>query len=415
MDRTQLLMLAQKYLEGTASEEETRLLHEWYDAAGEEEIEMVFTNQPETEPDISQRIFAGLHEKIHGQTITAKVRQMHRIKWVAAASIIFVLLVTGGYLLTRRTTPQKPAIVQNTTTPPKIQDVQPGGDKARLTLADGTVIVLTDIKDGEIRKEQGISITKQNGQLIYDASHAQMTAGSEGPTHHSLLTTHHTITTPRGGQYQVILPDGTKVWLNASSSLQYPAAFTGNERKVTLTGEGYFEVTKNAGKSFKVHIISGDRNSEVEVLGTHFNINAYDDEADVKTTLLEGKVKVSAISPVLSREQSAVLKPGEQISISQTSQLSQPFPVQTDAVIAWKNGLFSFNSMDIQTIMRQIARWYNLDVSYEGKIPATTFTWEESRNTNLSVVLKVLETGGVHFRLEGNTQPGQPPKIVVLP
>ena len=394
MDKTQLLALAQKYLQGTASEEEIRLLHEWYDAAGEEEIEMVFTGQPETEQDISHRIFAGLQQKM--QPTPAKVRRMNRTKWMAAAAVLILIGAAAGYMLMQSPAPQKPAIVKNKV-PQKIQDVQPGGDKATLTLADGSIIVLDSAQNGTIT-QQGYTVVKKNGgQLRYDASHSPLATGH---------TPYNTITTPRGGQYQVVLPDGSQVWLNAASSLRFPAVFTGKERKVEVTGEAYFEVAKDRHKPFKVAILPSA--AEVEVLGTHFNIMAYEDEKNIQTTLLEGKVKVV-------NNETAILNPGQQAVITQQAPLKVRNDVDLEAVLAWKNGMFSFNSMDIQSIMRQIARWYNLEVAYSGDMRTRTFSGEVSRNINISGVLKVLETGGVHFKLEGSLQPGQTAKIIVLP
>jgi ferric-dicitrate binding protein FerR (iron transport regulator) len=218
-----------------------------------------------------------------------------------------------------------------------------------------------------------------------------------------------------------VLPDGSKVWLNAASSIRYPTAFTGNERKVEITGEAYFEImpltsrqvgTGSKGGSHKVPFIvkigspSGE-GGEVEVLGTHFNINAYDDEEVMKTTLLEGRVKVNSAIPDKSgragNPQSAILKPGEQVSLSHTSQLSQPIPVQTAEVMAWKNGLFQFHNAGLPAVLRQISRWYDVDIRYEGDMPVREFEGKIQRNLTLLQVLKILEKNQVHLILEGRT------------
>lgn len=386
-DKTQLLAIAGKYLQGTASEEEIRLLHEWYDSAAEEEIEMVFTTRRETEQELGSRVFAGLQEKMKGRR-----RRIPLFKWAAAAAVIGILMVMGGFWLSRRT-PHEQVTVKTTPALPKIKDLPPGGDKAKLVLADGTVIILEDVKDGAIKNGSGIAIRKKNGLVVFDISNSSP----------ARQVTNNLITTPRGGQYQVILPDGTKVWLNASSSLQFPTAFSDTGRKVTLTGEAYFEV---AAKKIPFRVAASG--AEVEVLGTHFNINAYGDEPDITTTLLEGKVKVLG-------KRSVILKPGEQAAISNASQQIAVETADLDQAIAWKNGLFLFNGTELRAIMRQIARWYNIDVRYEGNFPVRTFTGEIPRNINVSGVLRLLETGGVHFRLESPLQEGQIPKIVVLP
>jgi transmembrane sensor len=386
MDKTQLLALAQKYMEGTASEEEMQQLHDWYDQANDDEIEMVFSNRRETQHDMSRRLYAGLQEKMQGR---GRVRRMKILRWAAAASVAALLLTAAAYLFTNNETPQQPTIVQTPGQPQTINDVLPGGDKARLVLANGKVIILDSLQDGAISNDAGLAIRKEKGQVIYDASRVQ--TGNK--------IAHNTIITPRGGQYQVVLPDGSKVWLNAASSLRFPTAFIDKERKVEITGEAYFEVAKNKSKPF---IVDVNGRSSVEVLGTHFNIMAYDDEKDIRTTLLEGKVKIGT----------TVLQPGQQAVIANDIKVHDN--INIDAVMAWKNGLFSFSSTDIQTIMRQISRWYNVDISYEGNIGARFFTGEISRNMNVSPVLKILETAGVHFRLEGGPKPGDI-KLVVLP
>jgi ferric-dicitrate binding protein FerR (iron transport regulator) len=191
------------------------------------------------------------------------------------------------------------------------------------------------------------------------------------------------------------LADGSRIWLNAGSSITYPVAFMGKERKVSISGEVYFEVAHNAAMPFRVEHGA----MEVQVLGTHFNINAYDDEPDIKTTLLEGSVKVSS----MVNGQWSMLKPGEQVSISHKSQLSQPIPVQTTEVMAWKNGLFSFTGADLKTVIRQLARWYNIQVKYEGELPTRKFSGEITRDLTLSQLMNGLQSLGIQFRLEGRT------------
>jgi ferric-dicitrate binding protein FerR (iron transport regulator) len=209
---------------------------------------------------------------------------------------------------------------------------------------------------------------------------------------------YNTMNTPPGGQYKLKLPDGTNVWLNAASSITYPTAFMGKDRTVTITGEAYFEVANDRLKPFHVKVNEMD----VEVFGTHFNVNAYNDEPAVKTTLLEGSVKVSKYAA------SVILKPGEQTSVSQSSYPSQPIPVETDLVMAWKNGLFNFNKVSLQDVMKQIARWYDVQIVYQGEIRPKKFGGEIQRDLNLSEVLEGLKETGIHFRIEGK-------KLIVLP
>jgi len=203
-----------------------------------------------------------------------------------------------------------------------------------------------------------------------------------------------TVSTPKGGQYRIILPDGTNVWLNAASSISYPTVFKGAERLVTLNGEGYFEVTKNKAMPFRVKSAM----QTIEVLGTHFNINAYTDETRVKTTLLEGSVKV------ISATRSTFITPGEQAAISRAGNgIISKQRVNVDKEVAWKNGVFSFADEDIRAVMRQVSRWYDIDVVYEGDIPDEKFFGEISRSSNLGDVFRILELNNMKFAVEGKT------------
>lgn len=261
-------------------------------------------------------------------------------------------------------------------------DVEPGGDKAVLTLADGSQIVLDAASDGMLARQTGVEVVKlPGGQLAYRAV---------GGTANDLV--YNTMSTPRGGQYQLHLPDGSRVWLNASSSLRFPVAFTGKERRVSLQGEGYFEVAPNADMPFTVEV----NDMEIQVLGTHFNVNAYADEAGTTTTLLEGKVRVR------TAKADGLLRPGQQARLTSSGAVEILSTPNQEEVMAWKNGLFFFEGADLPSIMRQLARWYDLEVYYEnGKLPKRRFNGQVYRNLKLSEVLKVLELSDVHFRLEG--------------
>jgi ferric-dicitrate binding protein FerR (iron transport regulator) len=289
---------------------------------------------------------------------------------------------------------------QAETTKPKPRDLPPGRDAAVLTLADGRTIIL-DSASGTISQQGGATVINLNGQVSY--------ANTKGRDK-STAVVYNTVSTARGNQYQLVLADGSKVWLNSASSLRFPTSFTGDIREVELDGEGYFEIAKNAAKPFHVKTQTQD----IEVLGTHFNVNAYNDETSVKTTLLEGSVKVVKRETVPqggSKENSEILKPGEQAVLSRAhSPLTthhSPFTIHhspdIDQVMAWKNGWFEFEKTDIRAIMRQISRWYDVDIRYEIKTDNETYGGRISRNLNLSNILKMLENYGVHFKLEGKT------------
>ena len=299
------------------------------------------------------------------------------IRLAAAASIVIGLTI--GYFHLRpgqliSYTPNK--IAKN--------DIAPGSNKAILTLSNGRRIILSDAGTGEIAREESTAINKDStGKIVYVVT----ATGNQVP---DLMNT---ISTPRGGQYQVVLPDGTHAWLNAASSLRYPAVFTGPNRVVELTGEAYSEVVRDMSHPF--HVITATQT--VEVLGTHFNVNSYADEPSVKTTLLEGAVKV------IHGSATAKLKPAEQSAVNDKvdAEIQVNHSVDTDDVIAWKEGEFRFDQTDMPALMRQLSRWYDVDVVYQGKVPVDRFSGTLSRNVNISKVLKLLEFTGVKFEIEG--------------
>jgi transmembrane sensor len=264
-----------------------------------------------------------------------------------------------------------------------LHDALPGGNKAILTLADGKTIILDNAQNGTLAK-QGATLIKKtaDGQLIYNVS---ALAGA------NMAPSTNTIVTPRGGQYQIILPDGTKVWLNSASSLRFPTRFTGISRQVEITGEAYFEVTKNAAMPFRVKT----NRAQIEVLGTHFNVMAYDDENVMKTTLLEGAVNIT------SGTFSARLRPGQQAQIKKSGNNKVIDDVDTEDETAWKNGIFQFRDAGIDVILRQAARWYDVDIAYNNKIPAREFTGRISRNVKASELLNMLKYAGIDLKIEG--------------
>jgi transmembrane sensor len=415
MDANQFSDLLQRYRLGTCSEEEKEWVEGWYS----ERRNDIYNPLTEAEEEI---VGAGIYSNVQEMLASAtdeRVIPIWRTKrtwWVAAGTMM--LMATAGYFLFTHKGPV-PVIVH--TPKPETRPVTPGGNKALLTLGDGSVIVLDSAANGALSQQgKTIVLKKQDGKLIYQS---QRNGNQEA-------VAWNTISTPRGGQYQVVLPDGTNVWLNAVSSLRFPAGFTGKQREVELTGEAYFEVKsltapaggENEKMPFVVKITTPNgKGAEIKVLGTHFNINAYDDEPAIKTTLLEGSVKVASRQWAVGsgekaegrgqkaeKEQSVILKPGEQVSLSHTSQLSQPIPVQTEEAVAWKDGRFVFNEAGVETVMREIARWYDVEIEYAGKVPTEKFEGEIPRNSNIQEVFKILELSNVHCKIEGR-------KITVMP
>jgi len=307
------------------------------------------------------------------------VRRIRRTRYFIAASVAG-LLVTGVWLYTKNR-PIERSDVSSALASNFKNDVAPGGNKAVLTLSDGSHVVLDSAGKGTIAHQGAARVVKlDDGQLAYSAA-------GEKPA----ALAYNTLTTPAAGQFQVTLPDGSRVWLNNASSLRYPVAFTGKTREVELKGEAFFEIAPNAHQPFKVKV----RETLVDVLGTSFNITAYADEDNIKTTLLTGSVRVS------NGDAKTVLKLGEQAQVNEAGKLNVQKDVDVDGVVAWKNGWFHFERADIKTVMRMLARWYDVDVVYEGATPDRQFGGDIERKLNLSQVLEILQKNQVHFSLEG--------------
>lgn len=309
------------------------------------------------------------------------VRRLRPWRKYAAAACLAALMATAGYFIFSAGNRQ-----QRSSQPTVAFNVIPGNtNKAILTLGNGTSIVLDSAANGRLTDQEGATVTKpEDGYVTYlkdDTAH--------GSVH---LTAYNTIRTPGGGTYKIVLSDGTGVWLNAASTLTFPVVFTGTERTVTISGEAYFEVAKNARMPFRVNA----HGAVIEVLGTHFNISAYSDDPLNHTTLLEGKIRL------VKGGKSVVLKPGQQARYSEDGgAISIIEQVGADEAIAWKNGSFNFNNQDLVTVMNQISRWYNVNVKYEGRKPDVSILGMMNRNTDLATVLKSLElTSGIHFTLE---------------
>ncbi|SFA52394.1 FecR family protein [Pedobacter suwonensis] len=381
----ELQKIIQRYVSGTATADEIIFVEKYYqyldknadilDQLDAEEIAKMATDN-----------FSAINAKIN---VDQKRKTIRLYQYGAAAAIL--LIVFGlTFAFFHQTRPLlKPEFVTQ-----KSLDVLPGKDKAVLTLADGSKVVLDEHTAANISEKDGLKISKtKEGQLVYAVlNQSNLKSGS--------TIAYNTIQTPKGGQYQVILPDGTKVWLNAASSLRYPEVFSGNERSVELMGEAYFEVAKNKAQPFHVK----SHQQDVEVLGTHFNINSYLDNNTIKTTLLEGRVRISNGQSV------KILKPGEQ-AIAEVSGngVRLATDVDTDDETAWKNGLFQFNNADLKSILKQLERWYDVQIDYRS-IPNKKYNGMVPRKAKLSEVLKMLEkTGNIRFEI------GQGKKLTVLP
>lgn len=389
--------LFRKYLNDECNPEEIRILLQYF---GKTENEALLKNlirheleETESQPGSAhdsllantfeniKNAIASQNKQTHKPVLRLYLRPWFRIS--AAASVIFFLSATAYFLIPQRevvSVTQHKNQVQPTNT-----DIAPGKNNAILTLDNGKTIVLDSAANGILAKQGSTKVQKIKGQIVYHKSDIAM----------NTKTVYNTITTANSNQYQLILTDGSKVWLNAASSIRFPTSFTGNERRVEITGEAYFEVTKNAAKPFRVDFKNkAGEKDEIEVLGTHFNVNTYADEPDMKTTLLEGSVKITTVNKI------QMLTPGQQARLTPEG-IELKKNVDIEQVMAWKNGYFLFDNTDIYTLMRQVSRWYNVDVKYEGKITEEGFSGKISRDVPLSKFIKVLELNDVHVRTEG--------------
>ncbi len=374
MQKDQIKELAEKVVAGIASEEEMiqyNRICNYYNTGEEGWDENLYGNKNELEEDMKQAIWkqAGIEKP---------VINLKWIMWIAAASVILVAGTIGLFITKNRPGNQQLAV----DLPKKkelIHDIAPGQNGAILTLASGQTILLDSAVNGSLAQQGNVSVIKKNGELVYKR---------EGKTSEVVFNT---MTTPIGRQFTLVLADGSRVWLNAASSITFPTAFNGEERVVNVTGEAYFEVAHNSAMPFIVEM----GKNRVNVLGTHFNVNAYDDESVVSVTLLEGSVNVN------SGNGNKIIKPGQQAQINKDEKISLIRDVDVDNVVAWKNGRISFQGADIGTVMRQMSRWYDVDIVYDHKLD-DLFYADMARSTMLSDVLKALElTRNVHFKIEG--------------
>jgi len=366
--------LTRKWLNGTISPDEKKILNEWYNHQVPEQIE--WRSADADESALKERLFKNISDSIRPETKVISFNYKKIIYWAAAAVVLIFFSVI--YFHPNR---QKPAQqISANQLPVKL----PVGSKAVLTLADGSKIGLDSAKNGMLTKQGNSAVNKaKSGILVYD--------NYTTPQGNSKIA-YNTISTLRGGEYQVTLSDGTKVWLNAASSITFPTSFQGKFRRVEITGEAYFEVEKNKDMPFQVFA----NGAEVEVLGTHFDVMAYQDEPELRTTLLEGSVKFKRF------DAEVLLKPGQQATTTSGSKNILVQQADIEETMAWKNHYFMFHDENIKSIMRKVSRWYDVDVVYDGNTEGKEFGGKISRNENVNDLLKTLELpGNVHFKLEG--------------
>lgn len=379
MHKDQIKELSEKLVAGIASEEEIQLYNRLINSYVSDEEgwdEILYGNKNELEILIKKGILkkAGIGQSVY---------KMKWFKIAAAAAILLIISNVVFFMIINRN--QRQQIAALPVHKEIKNDIAPGQTGAILTLANGQKLLLDSAVNGSLVKQGSVSVIKKNGELIYN---------DEG---NASGVVYNTMTTPKGRQFNLVLADGSKVWLNAASSITFPNRFVGKERKVTITGEAYFEVAHNAAMPFFVE----KGNTSVLVLGTHFNVNAYDDESEISVTLLQGAVNVR------SGSNNNFIKPGQQAKIKQDGKIKLFSDVDVDNVVAWKNGRIHFNGADLETVMRQMSRWYDVEIVYNKKLD-DLFYAEIPRTTMLSDVLKALElTKNVHFKIEGR-------KIMVL-
>lgn len=382
--------LLQKYLDGTITESESAALFELLKENAIEDNEALetllqrvydqsFAEPPVLSGEASQRILQRLQAAVEDRNVP--VRRIPSWWRYAAAAILIMAVATTVVWFVNHHKKGVPSLAGNVSSSGEIMS---GSSRAVLKLGDGDEILL-DSTQGSIVRNGNFNVNNDSGRLDYE--------GKAGKAEY------HTLSTPRGGQYRLQLPDGTAVWLNAESSITYPTVFTDNYRKVKVTGEVYFEVAQNKEQPFMVDINS---KATVAVLGTSFNVSAYTDEQVIRTTLLEGSIMM------IHDQQTAMLRPGQQAQINNELKMNIIHNADVEMVVAWKNGLFRFNHAHLDEVLRQMSRWYDVGVVYENGVPDIIFSGEIKRDLNLSQALLVLEKMGVHYRIEGK-------KIIVMP
>jgi len=402
----QLAALFNRYLNNQCSSAEVKLLLQHFNSENEallrnliqEEIakEDATGFQPELQAQANE-VWQQIKQKINEEKgivkpLVSPVNEKRSVSlWVriAAAACIILALGMSTYFIWN----DKNQLTSTTSKPDLVSiekdTLAPAIDKAILTLSDGRTINLDNSQSGLLATEGATKIHKaSDGKVVYEST--DITPTTE--------ITYNVLSTPRGGKYDLMLSDGTKVWLNAASSIRYPSVFSGSSREVEITGEAYFEVKHDDAKPFRVKAAG----QLIEDIGTAFNVNAYDDEPELKTTLVEGIIKVTV------KDKAAILKPGQQAVTNLNQPLHIKSNVDVDEAMAWHKGLFHFQDADIQTMMRQLARWYDVDISYEGPVPQRRFSGKIYRNISALKVADILSYKQIHFRIEGK-------RIIVMP
>ncbi|MBX3241675.1 MAG: FecR domain-containing protein [Chitinophagaceae bacterium] len=401
MNRSRLQYLLRRYGENIATPSELEELTEFLRHSEEDTLfSEVLVEELKNAPGRSLedlKAYETLADRVLEQNRTSAeepfsiiVYKRNWFRWAAAACIL--LLVSAVIYVKQHSNPATQSLAEKTEHTPPV--ILPGKNGAILTLADGSSIVLDSLGNGKITSQNGTDVIMQDGKLAYTI----VTSNSTG-------SGYNTLSTPKGRQYQIRLHDGTEVWLNAASSIRYPTVFSGGERIVEVTGEAYFEVTKDAARPFKVKL---NQQAEIAVLGTQFNVNAYHNEPAITTTLLEGSIRFSTYNDPLSKKEK-VLRPGQQTKLdNQTFDLTTTNNVEIAQVIAWKNGIFDFNGAGVEEVMQQLERWYDIEVTYKKGVPDIRFFGKMTKNLTLNDLLVILEKSNVHFKIEGR-------KITVTP
>jgi len=409
MKKERLQFLFKLYIDQRITPEENKeLIQLMAEPANDDEREKLISEYYDRLPEthklkkaVSDRLFQQIIEKPVIKLSTTTEKRNKLLRWTSVAAAVALLLITVNILVFRKNSPvdEINKVVRVTKTIKKEKplyknDIKAGGDQATLTLADGSTIVLGDASKGSLSRQGDADIIKlDSGSISYQLQNILQTT--------SKAVLYNTLSTPRGGQFNITLADGTMVWLNASTSLKFPVAFTGKERKVEVNGEAYFEVAKNEAMPFIVKA----GNEEIKVLGTHFNVSAYADDKIVKTTLLEGKVEVSLtnLKDTDAALSTLTLMPGQQARLDKDNTL-KVIDANLEEAVAWKNGYFIFLNEDLESIMLKISRWYDVNVIFEMENDGERFTGNISRKKNVSEVLSMLEqTEAVHFKIENKT------------
>ena len=385
----QMKELARKWQEGTINEAEKELFNQWYHSFDDTPIEAITTEKP---AQLKTRLYNNIIQR--EEILLPRTWFSKNISYIYAAAAMTLIFSIAGYSFYSRNNVQQKEqaarLAKNI--------ILPGSNKAVLTLADGSDVILDQTSNGILGSQGNVSIKKSmDGKVSYEAAQNNTYTGN--------AIAYNKIATPRGGQYQVDLADGTKVWLNAASTLKFPVTFSKAQRVVELTGEAYFEVNPEpvaGNRKVRIPFLVKTRNQLVEVLGTHFNVNAYDDEPDIKTTLLKGSVRVVQSAA----RQSVLLKPGQQSAVAGNIAVAD---VDASQAIEWQKGYFLFDNETVESMMRKISRWYNIEVEFKGNIRYRKFAGKISKFGNIVQILQVMEkTQVIHFEIEGR-------RVIVMP